>query len=157
MIPFRGVVFRILPKGADPLAPASAPEGRFHRAGQGALYTSLSPEGTVVAIRRYLRADDRARVIVPLAIEADQIADLRGNSAASIVWQDLRAQGTPSPTWAFSDTARQAGAQGLLYSSRSRPELTHLVLFAPFDALRGQAGAAIDAEQALTGQRLQRI
>ncbi len=46
-----------------------------------------------------------------------------------MVWQDIRATGAAAPTWVFSDAARAAGAQGLLYSSRSRPELSHLVMF----------------------------
>lgn len=151
MIAFRGIVYRILPKGADPQAPAAAPEGRFHSEGQGAIYTSLSPEGTVVAIRRYLRPVDPSRVIVPLAIEADEVADLRGNVDASVVLQDKRTNGLPAPTWSYSDAARQAGAQGMLYSSRSRPELTHLVLFPPFKALLGQQGMELDATRWLAG------
>jgi hypothetical protein len=49
----------------------------------------------------------------------------------SVVWLDAWAGGRPSTTWRFSDAARTAGAQGMLYSSRSRPELTHLVIFDP--------------------------
>lgn len=115
--------------GADPLRPASAPEGRFHHSGQTALYCSLTVEGTVVAMRRYLRATDPPRLVVPLALRMARLADLRGNDKASVVWQDIRAGGLPAPTWALSDRARQEGAEGMLYSSRSRPELTHLVLF----------------------------
>jgi hypothetical protein len=33
-LPFRGTLFRAMIAGADPLAPAQAPEGRFHHAGQ---------------------------------------------------------------------------------------------------------------------------
>ncbi len=46
-----------------------------------------------------------------------------------MVWQDFVETGEPAPTWRYSDTARNAGAQGMLYASRSRPELSHLVLF----------------------------
>ena len=34
-----------------------------------------------------------------------------------------------SPTWLFSDEARDKGADAMLYSSRSRPELSHVVIF----------------------------
>lgn len=57
------------------------------------------------------------------------MTDLRQNRAASVIWQDIRATGMAAPTWAFSDRAREAGAQGMFYASRSRPDLTHLVLF----------------------------
>ena len=131
MIPFRGTVWRLLFAGALDRAasPGPSPEGRFHHSGQPALYTSLTREGCGIAIRRYLRADDAPRVLVPLDIDADRIADLRGAGAASAVWQDIRATGAPAPTWRLSDAARAAGAQGLLYRSRSRPDLLHLALF----------------------------
>ncbi len=129
--PYAGTVWRAVFRGGDPLAPASAPEGRFHHSGQFAVYASLTPEGCAVAIRRYLQPGDPLREIVPLSITATRLADLSGQAAASVVWQDIRAGGKPAPTWAFSDAARAAGAEGMLYSSRSRPELTHLVIFRP--------------------------
>lgn len=129
MIPFAGQVWRIVNLGQNPEQPAFAPEGRFHHSGQTAIYTSLSPEGCSVAIARYIHANDPAREIVLLQINALRILDMRGNPDLSVVWQDIRAAGAPAPTWAFSNAARDAGAQGLLYSSRSRPDLSHLVLF----------------------------
>lgn len=138
ILPHAGPLFRAIFRGADPLAPAAAPEGRFHHSGQFALYASLTPEGCAVAIRRYLRADDPPREIMPLHLAAARLADLRGRPEVSAVWQDLRAAGAPSPTWAFSDAARAAAAEGMLYSSRSRPELTHVAIFRP--GLLRQAG-----------------
>jgi RES domain-containing protein len=117
-----------------PASPAAAPEGRYHYAGQTAAYASLSAEGAAVAIRRYL-ADGIERTLVPMWLVADYVADIRGEKAASVVWQDIRAAGAPSPTWLFSDAARKAGAQAMLYSSRSRPDLSHVVVFEP-DLLR---------------------
>ncbi|WP_245744777.1 RES family NAD+ phosphorylase [Aliiroseovarius sediminilitoris] len=87
--------------------------------------------------------DDAPRHIVPLDVTLDRVADIRGQSAASAVWQDKRAAGHPAPTWAFSDHARADGAQALMYSSRSRPELTHLVLFDTRPALVRIAGSPI--------------
>jgi hypothetical protein len=83
-----------------------------------------------VAIRRYI-GDGVTRMLVPMWLKSDSVADERGNRDASVVWQDLRAGGIVSPTWVFSDAVRDAGAHGMLYSSRSRPELTHVVVFDP--------------------------
>jgi hypothetical protein len=113
-------------------SPAISPIGRFHYSEQIALYTSCTQEGAGVAITRYIKPDERERIIVPLQISADRIYDIREtdlSSRASMVWQEYVEKGKPAPTWVFSDTARKAGAQGMFYASRSRPELTHLVLF----------------------------
>lgn len=136
MIPFAGHAWRIVWQGQAAMTPARAPEGRFHHSGQTAIYTSLSQEGCGTAITRYLSPGDGPREILTLAIAANRIADLRQEPAARMVWQDLRAAGAPSPTWAFSDAARASGAQGMLYASRSQPNLTHLVLFDPRAILR---------------------
>lgn len=128
---FRGRAWRILPAGGvdDPTGPARAPVGRFHHSGQHALYASLTSGGAGVAIARYLSPDGPARIILPLRIDAD-VADLREAGASpSVVWQDAHAAGRPAPTWALSDAARAAGAQGMLYRSCSRPDLVHIVLF----------------------------
>ena len=111
-----------------PLIAAQAPVGRFHHSGQVAAYASLSVEGVEVAMRRYLD-DGVKRVIVPMWLSSNQVADERGNPKASVVWQDIRAAGSASPTWLFSDAARDEGAHAMLYSSRSRPELSHVVIF----------------------------
>ena len=131
-VQFTGPVWRLLSRQRvdTPAVPASAPEGRFHHSGQIAAYASLSAEGAGVAIKRYL-GDGVERMLVPMWLEAGQVADIRGDGRASVVWQDIRAAGEPSPTWAFSDAARKAGAQAMLYSSRSRPDLAHVVVFQP--------------------------
>ena len=61
----------------DPLALARAPEGRFHRDGQRALYLSATPAGCVAAIRRYVRPSDPPRVLIPLRVTLSRIVDLR--------------------------------------------------------------------------------
>ncbi|WP_372573823.1 RES family NAD+ phosphorylase [Ruegeria jejuensis] len=131
MIPFTGTVWRMTFQGQDAQVPVTSPEGRFHHSGQVAIYSSLTAEGTAIAIRRYMSPNDAPRLIQPLHIRAARVADLRGNREASVIWQDIHATGAPSPTWAFSDTARADGAQAMLYSSRSRPDLSHLVIFDP--------------------------
>jgi hypothetical protein len=103
---FDGPVWRILPQTLvdSPVEPARAPEGRFHHSGQIAAYASLSAEGASVAIQRYL-GDRSARKLVPMWLKSDCVLDERGNRAASVIWQDIRASGLKSPTWVFSDTA----------------------------------------------------
>ncbi len=143
---FSGPVWRILfrHQSGDPLSPARAPEGRFHHSGQFALYASLSAEGAGIAIQRYISTSDQPRVIQRLRVSKAQMLDLRGQQAASIIWQGLVNTGSPSPTWQFSDEARASGTDGLLYSSRSRPELSHLVLFNARPALIQPKGAPCD-------------
>ena len=125
-------VWRILPHDLveTPAAAARAPEGRFHHSGQIAAYASLSAEGARVAIKRYL-VDNIERSLIPMRFRADCVADVRGIAEASVVWQDIRTLGEPSPTWAISDAARNIGAKAMLYSSRSRPDLSHVVVFDP--------------------------
>lgn len=140
-IVFSGRCWRMkfLAKADNILAPAHAPEGRSHRDGQQALYLSCSIEGTVVATRRYMRDDDPPRAIFPLYVSKAQIVDLRDAAATAILgidtthraaeWQELRARGLPSPTWAISDRVRALGLDGMLYASRTDPEKSHLTLF----------------------------
>lgn len=129
---FGGPVWRIMGKAlmATPAIPAAAPEGRFHHSGQVAVYASLSAEGATVAIRRYL-ADGVPRVLVPMWLDASAVVDIRDDRGPSIIWQDVRAEGAWSPTWDFSDAARGKGAQAMLYASRTRPDLSHVVVFEP--------------------------
>ncbi|MEX0307101.1 MAG: RES family NAD+ phosphorylase [Ruegeria sp.] len=143
---FSGPVWRILFRCqlGDPLSPARALEGRFHHSGQFALYASLSAEGAGIAIQRYVSLNDPPRVIQQFQISKAQMLDLRGRADASIVWQNLRDAGALSPTWQYSDEARAIGADGLLYSSRSRPELSHLVLFNARPALIQPANTPCD-------------
>jgi hypothetical protein len=115
---------------STPASPAKAPEGRFHHSGQTAVYASLSAEGARIAIQRYL-TDGITRGIIPMWLNAPLVADARGNADASVIWQDFRAGGDLSPTWAIADAARADGAQAMLYSSRSRPDLSHVVVFDP--------------------------
>jgi len=127
---FNGPVWRLLPLSLakTPSIPAQAPEGRFHHSGQVAAYASLSVEGVEVAMRRYLD-DGVKRALVPMWLKSDHVFDHRGDPKASLVWQGTYEAGEASPTWLFSDEARDKGADAMLYSSRSRPELSHVVVF----------------------------
>ena len=131
MIAFDGMVWRLLAAeyADEPTGIARAPGGGFTIPDSCGLRT-LTPEGTEVAIRRYLN-DGVKRVLVPLRLQVQRAADARGNPDASIVWQDLCKDGVLSPTWSYSDEARAEGAEALFYSSRTRPDLTHVVVFDP--------------------------
>ncbi len=93
-----------------------------------------------MAIAAYVPRDRRARMAIAIQVDT-HVVDLRAlpdPTAASVVWQTDRICGNPAPTWMFSDTARKQGAGGVLYPSRSRPELTHLALFDPNAVLSGE-------------------
>jgi RES domain-containing protein len=136
-----GTFYRLINKAraGDLLAPAQSPEGRFHHAGQLAMYLSETPEGCHVAMAYYTNADSPIQTIHALTLSNARILDLRDPRQcarfgidpknANNRWQNERAKGLPASTWVISDAARNAGADGLLSPSRSRPELTHLTLF----------------------------
>ena len=121
------------------LAPAGAPQGRWHHKGQNALYLSQTPEGCQVALRVYVHPNDPPRAIFPFAVTNAHVADLRQTKARDewdvslndihAFWAKLHAKDEVSPTWALSDRLRATGIDGLLTPSRSRPDLTHLTLF----------------------------
>ena len=131
LVRFSGTVWRILfaDQSNAPFEAARAPAGRFHHSGQFAIYTSLTAEGCGVAIKRYVTNRDPARVILALDVRNASLLDVTHNNEASMVWQGVHESGQLSPTWAFSDQARAHNADGILYSSRSRPDLTHAVFF----------------------------
>ena len=120
------------------LESARAPEGRFHRSGQVALYASLSQAGAWGAVEPYRRAGDRERVAVPLIVRAT-VADATDRAAAArlgvnsadceVDWRAQRLAGVRPESWRASDRVRAAGLDGLLYRSRRQPERRHLVLF----------------------------
>lgn len=124
---------------AKVLAPAKSPEGRSHYDGQPALYLSHTPEGTAVAVKRYMQPDDPARAVCSISVSSANIVDLRDLAACraltidpskrTVEWQELRAKGLRSPTWDISDRVRELGLDGMLYASRTQPSLTHLTLF----------------------------
>ncbi len=145
--PYSGTVWRIMfaEQKVHSCQPVGSPIGRFHHSNQVALYASCTAEGAGIAIKRYVNPHDPERIIVPLQVNADLVYDIRStgmSSQASIVWQDCVEKGEPAPTWVFSDAARSSGAQGMLYASRSRPDLTHLVLFDVSAGIVQQAGDA---------------
>jgi RES domain-containing protein len=112
------------------------PEGRFHHNGQPALYASPSPETAAIAIDIYLKHNDAARVMIPLAIDNAKMADLRDPDTCARLGIDPASHGpingppeNPQPVGKLSDIVRDSGADGMIYASRRAPERWHIVLF----------------------------
>ncbi|WP_323038413.1 RES family NAD+ phosphorylase [Gemmobacter sp.] len=134
-----GRFWRILPAAADPLSPVRSAEGRFHHSGQAALYCSPTAEAAGHAVAAYRRPGDAPRLAYPLFLCAARIADLRQPATVralgltgqetAVPWLPERAAGLPATSWTASDTARAAGACGMIYTARSAPDRWHLVLF----------------------------
>jgi len=139
--PLSGTFYRLkeTARAGEILAPAHSPEGRFHHDRQKAIYLSETREGYRVAMSYYARPGDAPQTMFALHLSAARILDLRDArqctrfaidpANSNIRWQKERAAGQIASTWAISDAARAAGADGMLNPSRSRPGLTHLVLF----------------------------
>ena len=118
---------------------AITPEGRFHHSGQPAFYMSPTPDAAAIAVATYLRDGDAPRIIAPLKVTNARILDLRrddvlahlglNGAEPSVLWQPQRAKGLPATSWAASDAARHADADGMIYTSRKDPTRWHLVLF----------------------------
>jgi RES domain-containing protein len=120
------------------LSAARAPEGRFHRSGQKALYASLTAQGAGVALGYYLR-DDAPQTMVTMQLQSKRIVDATDPQIASQLgfdiadtawpWQDDRRENICPRTWTVSDRAREIGADGMNLRSSQRPHLHHIVLF----------------------------
>jgi hypothetical protein len=79
-----GAFFRAVPAehAAEVLAPPpSAGPGRYHRPGEAMLYMSPRLDWATIAISGTLRADGRARVVVPLWVEKAMVFDLHDEDA----------------------------------------------------------------------------
>lgn len=147
MIPLSGTFYRIVfEQYADQvLQGVLSKEGRFHHDGEAAFYCSPSREAASIAIDRYLKPDDPARVIIELKLNDLNVVDIRpyeiantvqsyptlagAEVAAAIPWLEDRDLGIRPKTWDASDAARATGADGMIYSSRKMPQRWHVVLF----------------------------
>ena len=139
--PLQGLFWRsvFIGQEAGLLAPARAPQGRWHHSNQRALYLSATPEGCRVALKAYLTPDDPPRGIYPIDVVCERVIDLRRQEVRDHLgvtlgdihsfWATLHAKGQRPPTWHLSDRLRGMGLDGLLTPSRSRPDLTHLTVF----------------------------
>tara|TARA_B110000908_G_scaffold121530_1_gene142478 strand:- start:161 stop:565 length:405 start_codon:yes stop_codon:yes gene_type:complete len=101
------------------LSAARAPEGRFHRSGQKALYVSLTAHGAGVALGYYLRVV-APRTMVTMQLRSKRIVDATDPQIASQLgfdiadtawpWQDDRRENICPRTWTVIDRAREIGA-----------------------------------------------
>lgn len=114
-------------------------QGRFHHDGQPALYMSPHPDWAWLAVAPYVRDGDPPRIAVPLALTGAALADLRDPAAcralgvdpadAAADWRGQLGRGERPVSWRASDAVRDAGADGMIYPSRTAPERWHIVLF----------------------------
>ena len=121
------------------LAGAAAPQGRYHHGGQAALYVSPRPEWAWKAVEPYVWPGDPARAVLQIRIGTARIVDIRDRALCAALdidpahsdlpWEPQLALGTQPATWGVSDRAREAGADGLIYTARTAPTRWHLVLF----------------------------
>ncbi|MFM5924955.1 MAG: RES family NAD+ phosphorylase [Novosphingobium sp.] len=119
--------------------PGRANAGRYHRPGQAALYITPEADWATIAIGRYLLADGVKRAVVPLELDRALVFDQRDPAAcqalgidpelSQVRWNDELAAGREPPSWAASDAARQAGAQGIIDQSRGIAGGWHVCLF----------------------------
>lgn len=113
---------------------ANRPAARFNRLGQDALYLSVDQTSARVAIKKYVKAADAARVLISYQVQSCQVIDLRHTDAeelrllASQDWQQTLATGNEPTSWQVADTLRQSGVVGLIDQSRRNPSLHHVTL-----------------------------
>ena len=134
---FRSVLVERLDQVLDP--PSAASAGRYHRLGQPALYMSASLEWAIMAISGYMREDQQRRVVVPLLVGEAMVLDQHDEEAclrlgidrdlSNESWRSVLAEGREPVSWRNSDTARAAGADGIIDRSRLIPAGWHLNLF----------------------------
>ena len=121
------------------LDPVPSIEGRFHHAGQSALYMSPQAKTAGLAIDSYVQPGDPERLIVPLLLSAADILDFRipetnrdlglSGKETCANWRQQRSADQPAESWKASDAARDLGANGMIYPSRKYRPLWHIVLF----------------------------
>lgn len=141
-LPLAGRFFRIIfERDLDRvLDGVRSPEGRFHHDGERSIYMSPSPQAAAVAVDIYLKPGDPPRLVVPLRVCDAKILDFRTPETeqalglawreTAVPWAQQRAAGLPATSWRASDAARDIGADGMIYPSRTLPSRWwHLVLF----------------------------
>jgi RES domain-containing protein len=129
-----GRFFRVIEAGDDdPLsAKAHRTPGRFHRAGERALYISPSPDSAAIAIgHRVLAGDKAARTLIGVELKDAIVIDLLDEQAcarfgityadAAAPWMRVFEAGKTPLSWAVADKLRSRGVHGLIDPSRRAP------------------------------------
>ena len=148
----------------DPTGPHSA--GRYHRPGEPAFYMTSEADWAVIAIGRYLLADEIERVVVPLELDQAQMFDQHDKAAcfalgvdrdaSQVRWNDELAAGREPPSWRASGAARAAGYDGIIDRSRGIAGGWHACLFrwnAPNMPQVRVVGAAVACDYAASRAR----
>jgi hypothetical protein len=134
---YRSVLLERLDHILAPPGPQSA--GRYHRPGEATLYMSAAAEWSIAAISGYMREDGKARVVVPLLVTEAVVLDQHDAQACALLgidrelsnssWRQALDTGREPPSWRNADTARAAGADGIIDRSRIIVGGWHLNLF----------------------------
>lgn len=138
--PVRGTFHRAVdPLHREHAIAGSRSAGRYSRPDEPTLYLSASVDGVEAAMVAHRDARSSSLEILELEVEATRIVDLRDASALATLgidledavapWQDVVAAGGTPRSWTVRDRLVEAGADGLVDPSRTRPGLWHLVLF----------------------------
>ncbi len=128
-----GRFFRVLAEGEDDALgqnPQRAP-GRFHRAGERALYLSPSPDAAAIAVGEHVRPGDGPRKIVAMELKDAHLLDLLDEKACALFgvayadaaspWDRVLESGKTPPSWSVADRLRARGVAGLIDPSRRAP------------------------------------
>ena len=103
----------------------------------------MSPtiEWATIAVSGYIREDNRPRMVVPLMVAAASVLDQRDEEAcrrlgidrelSNVPWRATILLGQEPPSWRNADSARAAGADGIIDRSRMIPAGWHVTLFRP--------------------------
>lgn len=141
LVPLSGTFFRIVfaRAGRHVLRGATSSNGRYHHDEQQALYMSSRPDWAYKAIETYIRPDDPPRCILSIEVQEAVVVDIRDHTScyamginpadSDVPWQPQLAAGIRPATWNVSDRARTIGADGLIYTARTKPDRWHVVLF----------------------------
>lgn len=134
---FRAIRPEVLAHVLDP--PLADHVGRYHAAGQPALYISPRREWAARAGDFNTRADGAPRIVVALALQPAFVFDQHDEAACAALgidreqsnssWRESLAEGRRPPSWDTADAVRAIGADGLIDRSRQIAGGWHVVLF----------------------------
>jgi len=111
------------------------PAARFNRQGENALYLSANEASARVAMQKYVKASDRARVLIRYRVAPCRLLDLRCDAAVELReqsrqdWQSDFLAGQQPNSWLVADKLRAAGEVGLVDQSRKNPDMWHITLW----------------------------
>ena len=116
------------------------PAARYNRPGENALYLSRDEKGARVAMQKYVKPTDDARVLVRYRVNKCLVLDLRRPDASELLalsreeWKEALQNGRQPASWDVADCVRESQAVGLIDPSRKDVNYWHVTLFQWNDA-----------------------